>query len=164
MAYPRINRSFRKTKVATGTFAAALAIGSPFVADWEGIRLNTYYDVIGVATICYGHTKTASQVRSRTLDECNELLDVELGEYMEAVDKYATVPMAPETHAALSSFAFNVGVGAFRKSTLLRKLNAGDTEAACNELLRWKFAGGRVIRGLLRRRHAERELCLAGIT
>lgn len=70
----------------------------------------------------------------------------------------------PETRrAALASFVYNVGEGQFSRSTLLRKLNAGDAREACAELSRWVYAGGRVLTGLVKRRAAERELCEVGL-
>jgi lysozyme len=60
------------------------------------------------------------------------------------------------------SFAYNVGGGNYCGSTLVRKLNAGDTAGACNELTRWTRAKGIVLPGLVKRREAERQLCLQG--
>ncbi|MGA6579692.1 glycoside hydrolase family protein, partial [Providencia sp. NPDC089923] len=68
-------------------------------------------------------------------------------------------PVDEHTKAALYSFAFNVGTGAFAKSTMLKKLNAGDQYGACEELKRWVYAGGKVWRGLVNRREAEAAIC-----
>jgi lysozyme len=65
--------------------------------------------------------------------------------------------------AAYTSFTYNVGVGAFEKSTLLRKLNGGDRVAACNELPRWVYARGVKLPGLVNRRREEQALCLSGL-
>ena len=64
---------------------------------------------------------------------------------------------------AYTSFAYNVGLGAFQTSTLLRKLKAGDRVGACNELRRWVYAKGRVLPGLVARRAAEEKMCLSGL-
>jgi lysozyme len=72
------------------------------------------------------------------------------------------VRVSQDTFDALVSFTYNVGAGAFRTSTLLKKLNAGDTVGACNQLPRWNKAGGKVLPGLTRRRAAEQALCLKG--
>ncbi len=70
----------------------------------------------------------------------------------------------PDTRkAALASFVYNVGETQFSRSTLLRKLNAGDVKGACAELSRWVYAGGKVYKGLVNRRMAERELCEQGL-
>jgi lysozyme len=71
----------------------------------------------------------------------------------------------PDTRrAALVSFAYNVGVTNLCGSTLVRKLNAGDTRGACNELSRWTRAKGIELPGLIKRREAERQMCLEGLT
>jgi lysozyme len=72
------------------------------------------------------------------------------------------VPLNEYQRAALYSFTYNVGTEAFSKSTLLKKLNAGDQSGACDELRRWKLAGGKKWKGLIKRREIERSLCLAG--
>ncbi|WP_406704873.1 glycoside hydrolase family protein, partial [Sodalis sp.] len=64
--------------------------------------------------------------------------------------------------AALASFVYNVGGGAFSRSTLLKKLNTGDIPGACDEIRRWVYVDGRVWKGLVSRRNVERELCLKG--
>ena len=67
-------------------------------------------------------------------------------------------------HPALVSFTYNIGGQAFCSSTLVRKLNAGDTVGACNELSRWTRAKGIELPGLVKRRAAERAMCLQGLT
>ena len=69
--------------------------------------------------------------------------------------------MPMRRQVAMVSFAYNVGVGAYCGSSVARLLNAGQTRAACDALLKWNKAGGVVFPGLTRRRQAERELCLA---
>ena len=60
-------------------------------------------------------------------------------------------------------FAYNVGTGALQKSTLIKLLNAGDTQGAADQFLRWNKAGGQVVAGLTRRREAERKLFLTPV-
>ncbi len=74
-----------------------------------------------------------------------------------------TVPVTQQQFDAMVSLAFNVGAHAFSKSTLVRKLNAGDVRGAADEFLRWNKAGGQVLDGLVRRRRAERDLFLTGV-
>ena len=142
-----------------GALAMTLVIGPYF----EGTELDSYRDAVGVWTVCTGHTATAAPGQTKTPVECETLLRSDLGSAIDAVDRRVTVPVAETTRAALVSFVFNVGAGAFGRSTLLRKLNAGDVVGACNELPRWVYAGGKRLRGLVRRRAAERELCLEGV-
>lgn len=142
--------------------AGSLAASASIVAYFEGERLTTYLDPVGIPTICYGHTGTAVMGQTKTLGQCRDLLSEDLGWAMAEVDKH--LPDAPPmVRAAFGSFTYNVGVGAFRSSTLLRKAKAGDLQGACNELPRWKHAGGRVLPGLVTRRATERELCLSGL-
>ena len=149
---------------ALGGAITAMAIATPFVARWEGLKTLAYYDPIGVPTICYGHTDGVVIGDLKSQKDCDLLLDAELRSYLNAVDTLVTVPLPETRRAALASFAYNVGIDAFKRSTLLRKLNAGDTVGACNELRRWVYAKGRMLRGLVRRREAERDLCLMGET
>ena len=72
-----------------------------------------------------------------------------------------TVPVDDTTRAAIYSFVYNVGPGAFSRSSMLRKLNSGDIAGACEEMKRWTFAGGRQWQGLINRREAESEVCRA---
>lgn len=77
-----------------------------------------------------------------------------------AVNPLIKVNIPDYTRAALYSFTYNVGVGAFSRSTLLKKLNAGDQAGACNELKRWIYAGGVKWKGLMTRREVEKAVCL----
>ena len=142
--------------VSTGATAIALTV----IAHFEGVRYEPYEDVGGVLTVCYGHTgKDIIPNKIYSKDECNELLESDFQRTKQQVDKLVKVPTDDYTKAALYSFAFNVGTGAFAKSTMLKKLNAGDQYGACEELKKWVYAGGKVWRGLVNRREAEAVIC-----
>lgn len=149
-------------RAATTGIAAVTLIAAPFTAHHEGLRLQAYLDPIGVATICYGETLGVELGQEKTKKECDALFVARLGGFAHAIDVLVEPIMKPETHAALTSFAYNVGVGAFSRSTLRKKLNAGDLKGACGELDRWVYAGGKKFNGLVTRRKAEKELCLSG--
>lgn len=152
-----------RNRLAQAAGGGVLAIAAVMVAYFEGYKPTPYRDPIGILTVCVGHTGTdIAAARTYTRAECQELLEGDLGEALESVYTRVRVPLSPETRAALASFVFNVGDGAFSRSTLLRRLNAGEGAAACDELLRWTYAGGRQLPGLVNRRAAERELCRAG--
>lgn len=142
--------------------AGSLAICASLVGYFEGLELVGYLDPVRIPTVCYGHTRTAVVGQTKSPDECEQLLKDDLGVALAAVDRH--LPDLPaETRAAFGSFVFNLGTGNFERSTLLRKAKAGDLVGACNELPKWNKAGGKVYRGLVLRRAAERELCLDGL-
>lgn len=148
--------------VRKSLLAGSLAMAASVVGYFEGRQLIGYVDPVGIPTVCYGHTATAAVGQPKTEAECEALLQADLGIALAAVDRHLP-ELPPATRAALGSFVFNVGTGAFQSSTLLRKAKAGDLVGACNELSRWVYAGGRVLNGLVRRREAERDLCLEGL-
>lgn len=140
---------------------AVLTIATPFTAREEGLRTRAYLDSVGVPTICYGETEGVRLGDKKTIPECNAMLDMKLGMVSYAIAYMVDPPLPVNTHAALSSWAYNVGLGAMKKSTLIKKANRGDFIGACNELPRWKYAGGEPI--LAGRRERERSLCLTGL-
>lgn len=138
------------------------ALGVALIKQFEGLRTCAYLDAAGIWTIGYGHT--GEEVRSGVrIDaaQADGLLHQDLRAAEEAVRALVTTPLAQASFDALVSFVFNVGANAFAGSTLLRKLNAGDAEGAAAEFERWRYAGGRILPGLLRRRIAERTLFLS---
>lgn len=147
------------TNKTTLAIALAVAIAAPPVMYFEGRELIAYLDIVGVPTICYGSTTGVKLGQTKTDAECAELLQGELGKTVEQVKRLIKTPQPATRVAALSSFAYNVGIGAFSKSTLLKKLNAGQIMAACAELDRWVYAGGKRVEGLIKRRFVERALC-----
>jgi lysozyme len=128
---------------------------------FEGRSLLAYLDPVRIPTICEGITRGVKLGDVATPEQCDAALAEEVRRHAAAVDSYVHVPMSPNTYAALISFAYNAGDENLRNSTLLRKLNSGDRVGACNELPRWVYAGGRKLQGLVRRREAERKLCLS---
>lgn len=149
------------TGLAAGTIGAA-AIAGPFIAKWEGLRQWAYLDPVQVPTICYGSTAGVRMGQYKTEAECGVLLMAEIDYFAGQVNKYVHVSMPETRRAALISFTYNVGVQNFRQSTMLKKLNKGQVRAACDEMLRWVYAKGRKLPGLVTRRKAERDLCLQG--
>lgn len=146
-------------KLAAG-LTGALALAGVTIAHFEGRSLVAYADPVGIPTICEGVTKGVKLGDTATHAQCDALLEREVRIHAEEVRRLVKVPMTDGTYAALTSFTYNVGAPALARSTLLRKLNAGDKIGACNELTKWVYAGGRKLRGLERRRAAERTLCL----
>ena len=144
--------------------AGAVAMVLPVVLLYEGTVHSTYKDPIGIVTVCTGHTGPELRMGQRyTKEQCETMLYGDLLKHADALNCIKT-PLADNQKAAFLSFAFNVGNGAFCKSTLARKANAGDLMGACAELSRWVMAGGRELPGLVKRRAAERQLCEKGLT
>ena len=130
------------------------------IKKFEGCRLKAYLCPAGVLTIGYGHTKSVKPNQTITQQQADELLVTDLTEFERGVKSLVIVPINDNQLGALVSFAYNVGIGALQKSTLLKKLNAKDYQGASNEFLRWNKAGGKELKGLTLRRQAERELFL----
>ncbi|MDB9525987.1 lysozyme [Oscillatoria sp. CS-180] len=142
------------------------ADGLRIVKDFEGLELRAYQDSVGVWTIGYGHTSMAGQPdvypgMTITEAEAERILQRDLNLFEQGVEDALTINTNSDQFSAMVSFSFNVGLGAYRDSTLLRKHNAGDFAGAANEFLRWVFAGGQRLAGLERRRDAERALYLS---
>lgn len=154
-----------RNKLTGAAGAGALAIATLLLgneAGLEGRQYRPYPDVAGVLTVCDGHTgRDIVPGKTYTDHECDRLLQRDLQSVKRLVDSSVTVPLGEYQRAALYSFAYNVGTGAFSHSTLLRKLNAGDRAGACDEMRRWVYAGGIRWKGLENRRTTERTLCLA---
>jgi lysozyme len=132
------------------------------IKESEGLRLKAYLPTPNdVYTIGYGHTKTAEKGMVITLAGADALLLHDLAWVETAIDTYVQVPLNQNQYDALSSFIYNVGGTAFRKSTLLKKLNQNDYNGAANELLRWDKQKGKVLRGLTKRRQLEKDLFLS---
>jgi len=156
--------SLRKKLIAAAG-GGAMFIATVFLGGKDGVEgraYEPYKDVAGVWTVCDGHTGTdIIKGKTYTDRECDRLLWNDLKPVKRAVDSMIQVPLGEYPRAALYSFTYNVGVSAFSKSTLLKKLNNGDQAGACEELRRWVYAGGMKWKGLMNRRDMERSLCLA---
>jgi len=127
------------------------------IKQYEGCRLTAYQDSVGIWTIGYGHTKGVKRGMKISQGVADLYLSEDVEEAANAVKKYAKTYTQGQLDA-LTSFVFNLGVGSFKNSTLLRKHNAGDYVGAKNEFGRWVHAGGKVLKGLVKRRAAEAAL------
>lgn len=132
--------------------------GVGLIKEYEGLTLTPYQCAGRVWTIGYGHTRTVRPGMSITPGEAEELLQSDLRLTEKIVRRLVHVPLSDNQFAALVSFAFNVGVGNFERSTLLKLLNRGWYEQVPAQLSRWNRASGEVYGGLARRRAAEARL------
>lgn len=131
----------------------------------EGLLLNAYQDQGGVWTIGYGHTGKVggipiSKGMTITKEQAEQLLQDDVAHFERAVKNGTKVPLTQNQYDALVNFSYNVGDGAFSKSTLLRRLNQGDYQAAADQMLRWNKINGEPIQGLANRRERERAMFL----
>ena len=140
--------------------------GINLIKHFEGCHLKPYQDPIGLWTIGYGSligdgkTLPIEWFREITQEEADELLKKDLIRFERGVARLCPTRLTQSRFDELVSFAFNLGLGNLQISTLKTKHNRGDISGAANEFLRWNKAGGKVFRGLTRRREAERALYL----
>ncbi|QMR77741.1 lysozyme [Enterobacter sp. RHBSTW-00175] len=140
--------------------------GIALIKEFEGCKLTAYQDSVGVWTIGYGWTQPVDGKPIRAgmtikQDTAERLLKTGLVSYESDVSRLVKVGLTQGQFDALAAFTYNLGVRSLSTSTLLRKLNAGDSAGAADEFLRWNKAGGKVLNGLIRRREAERALFLS---
>jgi lysozyme len=147
-----------------------MLLAALLIQPWEGRVLKPYRDIVGVLTVCDGHTGSVEQ-RTYTEADCDKLLASDLGAAWATVQRCYTHPMTEYQAAALVSLAFRVGPGAAgekdgvcwlksgRMPTIRVAANDGRWADACAQFDNWVMAGGQRVRGLERRAAAERKLC-----
>ena len=137
--------------------------GINLIKEFEALRTEAYKCPAGVWTIGYGHTSNVrkGQVINELCAETFLTIDLQKCEY--AINTSVTVPLNQNQFDALASFIFNVGVGAFQKSTLLKKLNNSDYTGAADEFDKWIYSNKKISQGLINRRKKEKDLFLCSI-
>jgi lysozyme len=146
-----------RLKLAAITLSASALVG---IATWEGFKSDAYQDIVGVWTIGFG---TTADVRpGQKIDAVTALQRkiTDIQKFEGALKQCVKVPLHQYEYDAFLSLAYNIGPSAFCNSTLVRKLNQGDYEGACKQILRWNRAGGQVVKGLANRREAEYKQCI----
>ena len=179
-----------KRLIALGLSSTLAISGGYLIAPFEGSKKDkqgnniAYIDMVGVPTICQGWTPGVKIGDKKTDAECEQLLAKELSKYNSQMKKNVRVSLSPHEEIAYTSFVWNVGVGAWNNSTLLKKLNVNDKVGACNEILKWnkgtfsrqaslqQTKNGEIctpkpngtfsctIKGLTNRRKVEHQVCL----
>lgn len=140
---------------------ASLLLASSIAKEFEGLALKAYHDPVGYPTQGYGHLlskepwTSLEQYPDITEATANKWLLEDMQASRMAVLKSVEVLLTPYQEAALIDFTFNVGVGNFTSSTLLRELNKGDYARVPIELRKWVYSRGIKLNGLARRREAE---------
>lgn len=143
-----------------------LGLCRPLTEASESCRLNAYPDpASGGAPWTIGWGATGAGIVEGTVwtkDHADSRLTLDLNARADIVDRLVKVVLTPAKKAALVDFVYNLGEGNFESSTLLKRLNAGDYQAAADEFPKWNLAHGNVMPGLVRRRARERDLFLTG--
>jgi lysozyme len=163
---PTINKAILVRLVGTLGLAAAL-----FTASFEGNSSKVYVDPTGNKTVCVGHAYTGPDGKPLRLgdtysdDVCSYLLGGDIAEAQKALATRVKVPLSDGERLAYTDFIFNMGVGAFARGSILRKLNKGDRKGACAALLLYVkgTVKGKLVTlpGLVTRRKAENKACLS---
>jgi lysozyme len=137
--------------------------GYDVIKTFEGVRNKSYKDSVGIWTVGIGFiTVDGQKVNENTVltdDQIKEQFFIQIAKYEDAVNNNVTSELNQNQFDALVSFTFNLGSGALKSSTLLKKVNLDPSDSTIkNEFLKWNKAGGRVIDGLTKRRQAEANL------
>ncbi len=149
-----------KQRLAVGVLSLSAA-GLIGIASHEGFSDTAYIPIAGdVPTIGFGSTEGVQLGNKITVPEALERLHRDVGNAESAIGQCVTVPLSQGEYDAFTSLAFNIGSSAFCSSTLVRKLNGGDYEGACQEIRKWVYSGGRKIQGLVNRREDEYRMCM----
>lgn len=170
MIFPRLSPKVVKNGGMVAGAFGLLLMGLPML---EGKTNVAVIPVPGdVPTLCYGYTKGVGLGDTATDEQCIHYLKAEIEQALHDVDVLVLVDISEEERAAYASMIYNVGRSAFARSTVLRKVNAGNRLGGCMAMVYkdrngkwqgWVYLGKRVLPGLVNRRLAEQELCLRGV-
>ena len=137
--------------------------GIALIKGFEGFKAKAYLDGGGVPTIGFGTTKGVKMGQIITESQAETFLRRDISLAVTAVSNAVTVALSQDQFDSLVCFTYNVGIGAFKGSTLLKLLNSGHYDQVPAQLLRWDKDNGVVVAGLLRRRQAEGVLFSTGV-
>ena len=176
--------SLTKKLLSWGVGGVIAVSGAYLVAPWESTKNQAYRDMVGIPTICAGYTIGVKMGDYKTDEECEEILAKELTHFNTQMKKSVKVPLPEHMEVAYTSLVWNIGVGAWNSSTLLKKLNNREYEEACKQILRWnkvtvpptqasvyqkrgevctQLSSGNfscTVKGLTNRREAEYKVCM----
>ncbi|HGJ5877303.1 MAG TPA: lysozyme [Arsenophonus sp.] len=159
----------KKILMATGD--SVLFLATTMTTHFEGLKFKPYFDGGGMLSVCYGHTSNdIERNRTYTQEDCDKWLDDDSNAVKRYVDPLIKVDVKTLTQAAPYSFAYNVGVGNFAKSTLLKKLNAEDPQGAFEAIKQWVYVKDEKrhikvkSKGLMNRREIESVICYGDLS
>lgn len=132
--------------------------GVSLIKSFEGLRLKSYQDSVGVWTIGFGATRGITAGMAITNEQAERMLVNDIGRFEPEIERLVKVPLSQAQWDALMSFTYNLGAANLGSSTLLKLLNASDYAGTAEQFPRWNKAGGQVLAGLTKRRLAERAM------
>lgn len=137
--------------------------GVGLIKSFEGLRLKSYQDSVGVWTIGYGTTRGITAGMSINNEQAERMLANDIGRFEPEIERLVKVGLSQNQWDALMSFIYNLGAANLASSTLLKLLNSGDYAGAAEQFPRWNKAGGQVLAGLTKRRASERAIFLGAV-
>lgn len=133
--------------------------GINLIKKFEGLKLKAYRDVIGIITIGYGHVDPSITIDTEwTEAQATDMLHLDLGKFEDGINSFVKVELNQDQFDALVSFCYNVGLGNFQKSSMLKAINLKDFAKAAIQFPLWANAGGKKIPTLVKRRAEEQTL------
>lgn len=149
---------FKRQDIAAISLSATALVA---IVLHEGYKDNAYIPLAGdIPTIGFGTTSGVKLGDRTTPEKALQVAMKDVQSYEGAVKSCVTVPLAQNEYDAFISLSYNIGTGAFCKSTLVKKLNAGDYIGACKQILLWDKYQGKPLAGLTKRRQEEYKKCL----
>ena len=149
---------FKRQDIAAISLSATALVA---IVLHEGYKDNAYIPLAGdIPTIGFGTTSGVKLGDRTTPEKALQMAIRDVQTYEGAVKSCVKVPLSQNEYDAFISLSYNIGTGAFCKSTLVKKLNAGDYEGACKQILRWDQFNGKPLSGLTKRRQEEYQKCL----
>lgn len=158
------------TLPSVGRFASSagkslrwMAACAVLVGSFEGLSTTAYHDKLakGLPTVCYGETEGVHMGDHYTVAQCQDMLARKLDRFWHEIEPFIKVQTSDNEKIAYTSFSYNLGSGAFIRSSFLKKLNSGDHKDACNGMLAYDHTRSvGYVKGLDIRRHKEAKVCL----
>lgn len=154
----------RRNSILALTISAALLTS---IATHEGYSSKAYRPLppdvptIGFGTTVYPDGTPVKMQDVITREDANRFLKHDTEKFIKEMNRCIKVPISQGEFEAYTSLTYNIGSGAFCRSTLVKKLNTWDYKGACDEILRWSFFKGKQLPGLVKRRNQEYQLCLS---
>lgn len=149
---------FKRQDIAAISLSATALVA---IVLHEGYRGDAYIPLAGdIPTIGFGTTSGVKLGDRITPEKALQVAMKDVQQFEGAIKSCVTVPLSQNEYDAFTSLAYNIGTGAFCKSTLVKKLNANDYIGACKQILLWDKYQGKPLAGLTKRRHEEYKKCL----